>query len=61
VKPNANTQERKLKKERAREVIDMIKTGEDMSTLVRAYSDNPYRVKGGDLGLVHRGRLDATL
>jgi len=42
-------------------VINKIKTGEDMSLLAWDYSDGPYRVKGGDFGLVHRGRLKPDL
>ena len=57
VKPSANVEERKLKRARAQEVIDKIKAGEDMSTVAWDYSDDPYRVKSGDYGLVHKGRL----
>jgi peptidyl-prolyl cis-trans isomerase C len=61
VKPEATAEEWKAKKDRAQEVIDKIKAGEDISTVAWDYSDGPYRVKGGDLGLVHRGRLYPTL
>ena len=61
VKPSANAEERKLKRARAQEVIDKIKAGEDMSTVAWDYSDDPYRVKGGDYGLVHKGRLKPDL
>ncbi len=61
VKPEASSEQRALKKKRAQEVIDKIKAGEDMSVIAWDYSDGPYRVKGGDLGLVHRGRLDPDL
>ena len=57
VKPTATEEERKLKRARAQEVIDKIKAGEDMSTVAWDYSDDPYRVKSGDYGLVHKGRL----
>jgi peptidyl-prolyl cis-trans isomerase C len=57
VKPEATTDEWKSKKARAQEVIDKIKAGEDMSVVAWDYSDGPYRVKGGDMGLVHQGRL----
>ena len=42
-------------------MIDKINAGQDMSAVASDYSDGPYRVKGGDLGLVHRGRLYPTL
>ena len=61
VKPEATAEEWKAKKARAQEVIDKINAGQDMSVVAWDYSDGPYRVKGGDLGLVHRGRLYPTL
>jgi peptidyl-prolyl cis-trans isomerase C len=61
VPPNASSKDRALKKQRAQEVIDKIKAGEDMSMVAWDYSDDPYRVKGGDYGLVHTGRLDPDL
>jgi peptidyl-prolyl cis-trans isomerase C len=61
VKPEATAEEWKTKKARAREVIDKINAGQDISVVAGDYSDGPYRVKGGDLGLVHRGRLYPTL
>ena len=57
VKPEATAEERKLKKAKAQEVIDRINAGEDMSDVAWNHSMGPYRVKGGDMGLVHRGRL----
>ena len=57
VKPEATAEERKLKKVRAQEVIDRINAGEAMSDVAWNHSMGPYRVKGGDMGLVHRGRL----
>jgi parvulin-like peptidyl-prolyl isomerase len=57
VPPGASAEERKLKKAQAQEVIDRINAGEDMSDVAWKYSTGPYRVKGGDMGLVHRGRL----
>lgn len=61
VKPNATAEERRRKRERAQEVIEKIKGGEDMSVVAWNYSDDPYRVKGGDFGLVHKGRLNPSL
>ena len=42
-------------------IIDKIKAGEDMSVVAWDYSEDPYRVKGGDMGLVHKGRLKPDL
>ena len=61
VKPSATAAEKKLKREKASEVIAKIKAGEEMSKVAWTYSDDRYKVKGGDLGLVHRGRLDPSL
>ena len=61
VKPEATAEEWKAKNARAQEVIDKINAGQDMSAVASDYSDGPYRVKGGGLGLVHRGRLYPTL
>jgi len=61
VQPEASAEERQLKKAKAQEVIDRINAGEDMSDVAWKYSMGPYRVKGGDMGLVHRGRLHPDL
>jgi peptidyl-prolyl cis-trans isomerase C len=57
VPPNATVEERQRKRQRAEEVLRKLKAGEDFAKLAWDYSDDPYRVKGGDLGLVHKGRL----
>ncbi|MEJ2247715.1 MAG: peptidylprolyl isomerase [Acidobacteriota bacterium] len=61
VQPDASAEERKLKKAQAQEVIDRINAGEDMAVVAGNHSTGPYRVKGGDMGLVHRGRLHPDL
>jgi len=61
VEPEASAEERKSKKALAQEVIDRINAGEEMSDVAWKYSTGPYRVKGGDMGLVHRGRLYPAL
>ena len=50
-----------MKRAQAQEVIDRITAGENMSDVAWNHSMGPYRVKGGDMGLVHRGRLYPTL
>ena len=42
-------------------MIDRITAGEDMSDVAWNHSMGPYRVKGGDMGLVHKGRLHPDL
>jgi parvulin-like peptidyl-prolyl isomerase len=44
----------------ARAVFDRISRGEDFGAVARASSQDEYRVKDGDMGFVHRGRLDET-
>lgn len=61
VPPEASAEERKQKKALARELIDRINAGEDMAVVAWNHSTGPYRVKGGDMGLVHRGRLNPEL
>ncbi len=39
-------------------LLERIKGGEDFGAVARAHSEDEYRVKDGDMGLVHRGRLD---
>lgn len=43
----------------ARRLLARIERGEDFGAVARSHSDDEYRVKDGDMGLVHRGRLDA--
>ncbi len=44
---------------KARSILARLGRGADFSALARASSDDEYRVKDGDMGFVHRGRLDA--
>jgi len=41
----------------AEELLKRIRKGEDFATLAHEYSEDPYRVKGGDIGYIHRGRM----
>ena len=47
--------------ERAEKVVAMIRDGEDFAAVAWDHSDDPYRVKGGDLGMVHEGMLEPEL
>jgi parvulin-like peptidyl-prolyl isomerase len=50
--------------DREREVADLIrrlKAGEPFADLASKHSDDLYRIKGGDLGWVHRSRLEEPL
>lgn len=58
VEPTATEEERQKMREKAEDVLEKARSGEDFSGLAYTYSMDEWRVKGGDLGLVHRGRLD---
>jgi parvulin-like peptidyl-prolyl isomerase len=42
---------------KAREAIKLIKAGEDFGTVAGRMSEDNYRIKGGDIGFIHRGRV----
>ncbi len=44
---------------KARAALGRLRRGAEFGALARACSEDEYRVKDGDMGLVHRGRLDA--
>ena len=45
------------RRQKAEMVLQKLNDGEDFAALAWDYSDGPYRVKGGDMGLLHKGRL----
>jgi len=45
------------KKKLAEQLLEKIRGGEDFGSIAYQYSEDPYKFKRGDLGLVHRGRL----
>lgn len=49
------------KKKKADDILKRIKAGEDFADLAWKYSEDPYAVKGGDIGYMHRGRLSPEL
>ena len=57
----AADEERKKAEKDAEEVLAKAKKGEDFGDLAYKYSMDDWRVKGGDLGVVHKGRLDHVL
>lgn len=61
VDPSSLPEQKEARRMRAQEVHEKAVAGEDFATLAWDYSDDPYRVKGGDLGLIHKGRLDPEL
>jgi len=57
VKPNAPESSWSERKELANEIIKRARNGEDFAMLASKYSDDDYRVKGGWIGYMHKGRL----
>jgi parvulin-like peptidyl-prolyl isomerase len=43
--------------EKAKDILDRIKAGEDFGTLAYTMSEDSYRVKSGDIGYMHKGRM----
>ncbi len=57
IPPNSRKDERTRFSEKAGDLMKRVKSGEDFASLAFKYSEDKYRVKGGDLGWVHEGRL----
>ncbi len=55
--PNATASEKEERRKKAETLLQRLKAGEDFAALAYDNSDDDYRVKGGDLGIVHKGRL----
>ncbi|MEW6001768.1 MAG: peptidyl-prolyl cis-trans isomerase [Nitrospirota bacterium] len=43
--------------EKAKEILNRIKAGEDFTELASKMSEDVYRIKGGDIGYIHKGRI----
>jgi peptidyl-prolyl cis-trans isomerase C len=57
VDPSASEDVWQEKKKFAEQLLEKIRGGEDFGDIAYKYSEDPYKFKNGDLGLVHRGRL----
>lgn len=55
---NADYETIKKKKDKADEVLKKAKSNSEFAKLAQDYSEDPYAVKGGDIGYIHYGRLD---
>lgn len=42
---------------KAREILARLKAGDDFGSLAATMSEDMYRIKGGDIGYIHRGRI----
>lgn len=61
VDPAATKEERENRKGHAQEVLAKAKKGEDFADLAFRFSNDAWRVKGGDFGIRHRGQLDPAV
>ncbi len=61
VDPSAPEETWQKKKEYTEGILKRARSGEDFRTLAWNYSTDKYRVKEGDLGVVHEGRLQPEL
>ncbi|WP_457595432.1 peptidylprolyl isomerase [Hydrogenimonas sp.] len=46
---------------RAKEALEKIKSGEDFADVASKYSNAMSRIKGGDMGFIHKGMLDEPI
>lgn len=44
-------------KGKAREILNRIKAGDDFGALAAKKSEDKFRIRGGDMGYIHRGRI----
>jgi peptidyl-prolyl cis-trans isomerase C len=61
VDPAATKEERAERRKHAEEILAKAKAGEDFADLAFKYSNDDWRVKGGDFGIRHRGQLDPEI
>lgn len=47
--------------EKARQALSRIRDGEDFGNVAVRISEDMYRIKGGDIGFIHRGRIYPSL
>lgn len=55
---NASPEKAQEAQDKIEKVYHELEAGKDFAALAQEYSDDFYRIKGGDLGWVHRGRLE---
>ncbi|NTU41796.1 MAG: hypothetical protein HGA78_01830, partial [Nitrospirales bacterium] len=61
VSANATDAEKDERKTFSQDLLKRVEAGESFSDLSSRYAEDDYRVKGGDLGWVHKGRLEPAL
>jgi len=58
VDPPADAEAERKAREKIDKVYRELRAGKDFAALAEKYSDDFYRVKGGDVGWMHRGSMD---
>ena len=48
----------KASDEKINEAYEKVKSGEDFGAIAQKYSEDMYRIKGGDLGYIHKGGME---
>ena len=61
VAPSSNQDAREKALKLAEDIVKRAKAGEDFSLLAMQYSKDDYSLKGGDLGFIHKGRLEPEI
>ncbi len=61
IAPDATDKVGKEKMDKAAEVLSKVKAGGDFCKLAKEYSDDALREKCGDMGYLHKGRLEEDL
>lgn len=57
VDDNSSAEVHEQQRQKAEEVLDMARSGQDFGALATEYSEGPSSVQGGDLGLFSRGQM----
>jgi parvulin-like peptidyl-prolyl isomerase len=56
--PKPSPDDERKAREKAQMIYQQAQAGKDFAALAEQYSDDFYKIRGGDLGWVHRGRLE---
>lgn len=54
----ASKEEWEKGKNKAEEILSELKAGKDFAELAKEFSNDPSKEKGGDMGFIHKGRLE---
>lgn len=58
LEPQAKPEEERKAREKIERIYRELKAGKDFAALAREHSEDFYRMKGGDVGWMHRGTMD---